>query len=131
MIRTMKIYAFLLLNLFVGSFCFSQQKTTNNNFIPISIYTTSFLAKKDSNPSYSSIKKNLKFKSYYKLTTISYEDADSGQFLNSSKDITTRASRFIYDDYKNYRDEKLLKGFLEKYDATRWRRCNFRQQNIN
>tara|TARA_B100000767_G_C19684733_1_gene501208 strand:+ start:791 stop:1174 length:384 start_codon:yes stop_codon:yes gene_type:complete len=127
----MKKYASLLLILFVGSFCFSQQKTTNNNFIPVSIYTTSFLAKKDSNPSYSSINKNLKFKSYYKFTTVSFEEVDSDQFLNSNRNLTKKATRYIYDDYKNYRDEKLLKGFLEKHDPTRWRRCNFRQPNIN
>ncbi len=127
----MKKYNYLLFILFVGGFCFSQQKTTNNNFIPISIYTTSFLVNKDSTPSYSSIQKNLKFKSYYKSSTVSYEVVDSEQFLNSSRNITTKTTRFIYDDYKNYRDEKLLKGFLEKYDPTRWRRCNFRHQNIN
>lgn len=127
----MKKYNYLLFILFVGGFCFSQQKTTNNNFIPISIYTTSFLVNKDNTPSYSSIQKNLKFKSYYKSSTISYEVVDSELFLNSSRNITTKTTRFIYDDYKNYRDEKLLKGFLEKYDPTRWRRCNFRRQNIN
>jgi hypothetical protein len=122
----MKKYAYLLFILFVGGVCFSQQKTTNSNFIPISIYTTSFLVNKDINPSYSSIQKNLKFKSYYKSGTISYEVVDSEQFLNSSRNINTKTTRFIYDDYKNYRDEKLLKGFLEKHDPTRWRRCNFR-----
>lgn len=122
----MKKYAYLLFILFVGGFCFSQQKTTNSNFIPISIYTTSFLVNKDINPSYASIQKNLKFKSYYKTTTVSYEVVDSEQFLNSSRNIITKTTRFIYDDYKNYRDEKLLKGFLEKHDPTRWRRCNFR-----
>ena len=70
----MKIYAFLLLNLFVGSFCFSQQKTTNNNFIPVSIYTTSFQVKTNNTPSYSSLKKNLNFKKHYKFSTISFED---------------------------------------------------------
>jgi hypothetical protein len=122
----MKKYAYLLFILFVGGVCFSQQKTTNSNFIPISIYTTSFLVNKGSNPSYASIQKNLKFKSYYKTTTISYEVVDSEQFLNSSRNITTKTPRFIYDDYKKYRDEKLLKGFLEMHDPTRWRRCNFR-----
>jgi len=127
----MKKYASLLLTLFVGSFCLSQQKTTNNNFIPISIYTTSFIVKKDSNPSYSSINKNLNLKNYYKFTTVSLEDIDSGQFLISDRTLTTKATRFIYDDYKSYRDENLLKGFLQKYDPTRWHRCNFRQPNIN
>jgi len=127
----MKKYASLLLILFVGSFCFSQQKTTNNNFIPISIYTTSFQVKTDINPSYSSLKKNLNFKNYYKFSTISFEDIDGKQFLISDKNLSTKATEFIYDDYKSYRDENLLKGFLQKHDPTRWDPCNFRQTNIN
>ena len=127
----MKKYASLLLTLFVGSFCFSQQKTTNNNFIPVSIYTTSFQVKTDNTPSYSSLKKNLNFKNYYKFSTISFEDIDSGQFLISDKNLSTKTTIFIYDDYKSYRDENLLKGFLQKYDPTRWDPCNFRQPNIN
>ncbi len=63
----MKKYASLLLTLFVGSFCFSQQKTTNNNFIPISIYTSSFGVKTNQSPSYSSIKKNLNLKNIINL----------------------------------------------------------------
>lgn len=127
----MKKYASLLLILFVGSFCFSQQKTTNNNFIPVSIYTTSFQVKTVLNPSYSSLKKNLNFKNYYKFSTISFEDIDSGQFLISDKNLTTKSTTFIYDDYKSYRDENLLKDFLQKHDPTRWDPCNFRQPNIN
>ena len=127
----MKKYASLLLTLFVGSFCFSQQKTTNNNFIPVSIYTTSFSVKTDINPAYASLKKNLNFKNYYKFSTISFEDIDSGQFLISDKNLSTKATIYIYDDYKSYRDENLLKGFLQKYDPTRWDPCNFRQPNLN
>ena len=127
----MKKYASLLLTLFVGSFCFSQQKTTNNNFIPVSIYTTSFSVKTDNNPSYASLKKNLNFKKYYKFSTISFEDINSSQFLISDKNFSTKATRFIYDDYKSYRDENLLKGFLQKHDPTRWDRSNFKQPNIN
>ena len=127
----MKKYASLLLTLFVGSFCFSQQKTTNNNFIPVSIYTTSFSVKTDINPSYASLKKNLNFKNYYKFSTISFEDIDSGQFLISNKNLSTKATIYIYDDYKSYRDENLLKGFFQKYDPTRWDPCNFRQPDIN
>ena len=127
----MKKYASLLLTLFVGSFCYSQQKTTNNNFIPVSRYTTSFSVKTDNAPSYASLKKNLNFKNYYKFSTISFEDIDSRQFLISDKNLSTKATIFIYDDYKSYRDENLLKGFLQKYDPTRWHPCNFRQPNLN
>lgn len=127
----MKKYAFLLLTLFVGSFCFSQQQTTNNNFIPVSIYTSSFKLKVDDNPTYTSINKGLNLKTQYKLTTVSFEGIDKGQVLISDKNLTTKPTKFIYDDYKSYRDENLLKGFLEKYDLTRWEPCNFRQPAIN
>jgi len=33
--------------------------------------------------------------------------------------------------FKSYRDENLLKGFIQKYDITRWHRCNFRQPLLN
>ncbi|QXP66501.1 hypothetical protein [Polaribacter sp. AHE13PA] len=127
----MKKYAFLLLTLFVGSFCFSQQQTTNNNFIPVSIYTTSFQVKTDIKPSYASLKKNLNFKKYYKFSTISFEDIDNNLFVISTENLTTKATKFIYDDYKNYRDENLLKGFLQKYDPTRWDPINFTSQKLN
>ena len=128
----MKKYAFLLLTLFVGSFCFSQQKTTNNISLPVSIYTSAFKIKKTNTPpSYASIKKNLNFNSPFKFVTISFEDLDNGQFLISDGNLNSKATEFIYDDYKSYRDENLLKGFLQKHDITRWNPCNFRQPNIN
>ncbi|WP_282072110.1 hypothetical protein [Polaribacter atrinae] len=127
----MKKYNFLLLTLFVGSFCFSQQKTTNNNFIPVSIYTSSFQLTADDTPSYTSINKDLNFKKQYNFSTISFEEIDDNQFLISDKNLSTKATRFIYDDYKSYRDEYLLKGFLQKNDPTRWDPCNFQQPNIN
>jgi len=125
----MKKYAFLLLTLFVGRFCFSQQQTTNT--IPISIYTSSFQLKVEDKPTYSSINKSLNLKKKYKFSTISFEDIDNKQFVISSKNLTTKATRFIYDDYKSYRDENLLKGFLQKNDPTRWDPCNFKQPNLN
>ncbi|OAD45517.1 hypothetical protein [Polaribacter atrinae] len=127
----MKKYNFLLLTLFVGSFCFSQQQTTNNNFIPVSIYTSSFQLTADVNPSYTSINKDLNFKKQYKFSTISFEEIDDNQFLISDKNLSTKATRFIYDDYKSYRDEYLLKGFLQKNDPTRWDPINFKQPNLN
>ncbi|MDN3618461.1 MULTISPECIES: hypothetical protein [Polaribacter] len=127
----MKKYNFLLLTLFVGSFCFSQQQTTNNNFIPVSIYTSSFQLTADDTPSYSSINKDLNFKKQYKFSTVSFEEIDDNQFLISTENLTTKATKFIYDDYKSYRDENLLKGFLQKHDPTRWDPINFKQPNLN
>ena len=127
----MKKCAFLLLTLFVGSFCFSQQQATNNNFIPVSIYTTSFQPTADKTPSYTSINKDLNLKKQYKFSTISFEEIDDNQFVISTENISTKATKFIYDDYKSYRDENLLKGFLQKHDPTRWDPINFKQPNLN
>lgn len=126
----MKKHSLLLITLFVGSFCFSQQKTTNIIYMPVSIYTATFITSNNS-PSYSSIKKNLNFSTVYKFTTVSFEDIDSGRFLFSKQNLSTKGTEFIYDDYKSYRDEHLLKGFLQKHDLTRWNVCNFRQPNLN
>ena len=75
--------------------------------------------------SYASVKKSLNFKKNYSFTTVSFEDIDNGLFLISDTNLSTKATRFIYDDYKSYRDENLLKGFLQKYDLTRWQACQF------
>jgi len=127
----MKKHTTLFILLFVGSFCFSQQKTTNKSFSPISIYTINLLEKSNNTPSYSSIKKNLQLKEKYKFTTVSFDDIDSGEFTISSNNLTVKSTRFIYDDYKSYRDENLLKGFLQKYDLTRWDPINFKQPKPN
>ena len=128
----MKKYTLLLLTIFVGSFCFSQeQKTTNNTVLPVSIYTASYAINTNKNPSYASIKQYLNLKESYKFTTVSFEDIDNNQFVISANNINTKATKFIYDDYKSYRDENLLKGFLQKYDLTRWQPCNFKQPNLN
>lgn len=129
----MKKYTFLLLTIFVGSFCFSQeQKTTNNTVFPVSIYTSYYkINTTNKTPSYASVKQYLNFKNYYKFSTVSFEDIDSNQFVISANNLSTKATKFIYDDYKSYRDENLLKGFLQKHDPTRWQPCNFRQPNLN
>ncbi|MFK8058966.1 MAG: hypothetical protein AB8B78_02640 [Polaribacter sp.] len=99
--------------------------------MPVSIYTASFKIKVDETPSYSSINRNLNFKNRYRFTTVSFEDIDSNQFLITDTNLSIKPTSFIYDDYKSYRDENLLKGFLQKHDLTRWNICNFRQPNLN
>jgi tRNA splicing ligase len=124
-------YFFFLLALFVGRFCFSQQqKTTSNKILPISIYTAFFNVQTNNNTSYAAIKKNLKFPKKYNFITIYFEDIDANRFLISDKNFGTNTPKFIFD-YKSYRDENLLKGFLQKYDPTRWSICNFMPQNID
>ncbi|MCG1034780.1 hypothetical protein [Polaribacter sargassicola] len=127
----MKKYTTLFIILFVGSYCFSQQNTANKSFFPTSIYTINFQVNTNKTPSYSSIKNNLKLKENYKFTTVSFEDIDSGEFNISSNNLTAKSTRFIYDDYKSYRDENLLKGFFKKYDLTRWDPINFKQPKPN
>ena len=128
----MKKYYFLLITLFVGSFCFSQNKTTSKKLLPISIYTASLNKVNTNNTNtYSSIAQRLNFNKYYKFVSVSFEDIDNGRFLISDDNLTTKPTIFIYDDYKKYRDENLLKGFLQKHDLTRWQPCNFRQPNVN
>ena len=128
----MKKHSSLLFALFIGGFCFSQeQKTTNNKRLPISIYTTTFNISDKKTPSYSSIKKNLNLNNTYKFVTVSFEEIDNGRFLISDTNLSTKSTQFIYDDYKRYRDEHLLKGFFEKHDLTRWDPCNFIQPNVD
>jgi hypothetical protein len=127
----MKKYAFLLLTLFVGSFCFSQQQTTNTNYIPIRIYSATFKLKTYSVPTYTSSHKNLNFPHKFNFLTVSFGEINKNSFLISDKNLTTKATKFIYDDYKSYRDENLLKGFLQKYDPTRWDPINFTSQKLN
>ncbi len=128
----MKKYYLLYITLFIGSFCFSQeQNTTNNSYVPVSIYTATYKYINNNSPSYASIKKNLNLSNSYKFDTVSFEDINSGRILISSKNFGAKSSKFIYDDYKSYRDENLLKGFLQKHDLTRWNPCNFRQPNVN
>ena len=128
----MRKYYFLLITLFVGSFCFSQTNSTNKKLLPVSIYTSSLNATNSYNSnSFTSIAKRLNFNKYYKFITVSFDDIDNGRFLISDDNLTTKPTIFIYDDYKKYRDENLLKGFLKKHDLTRWEPCNFRQSNVN
>ena len=120
----------IIVTLFISSFCLAQQtKTTNTLNKPLSIYTSSINFVNQF--SYTSVKKKLNFKKNYSFTTVSFEDIDSGLFLISDNNLSTKSTKFIYDDYKSYRDENLLKGFLQKYDLTRWNVCNFRQPNLN
>ncbi|MCL7752233.1 hypothetical protein [Polaribacter sp. Z022] len=128
----MKKFVFLLLTLFVSSFCFSQNaETTNNNFLPISIYTSSFKVNTNNIASYASIKKNLNFPDLYNFASVSFEELDSHKFLIIDNNFGIKPTKFIYDDYKSYRDENLLKGFFQKYDLTRWQPCNIIPPRVN
>ena len=97
----MRKYYFLLITLFVGSFCFSQTNSTNKKLLPVSIYTSSLNATNSYNSnSFTSIAKKLNFNKYYKFITVSFDDIDNGRFLISDDNLTTKPTIFIYDDYK-------------------------------
>ena len=128
----MKKYYFLFLMVVVFDFCFSQtQKETNLTTMPLSIYSYSSLKLKNFNTAYSPIQKSINTKPTYTFITVSSKKIAQHRFLISDGNLINKPSQFIYDDYKSYRDENLLKGFIQKYDITRWRSCNFRQPSLN
>jgi len=128
----MKKNILLILIIFMCSFCFSQKaKTTHFIKTPVSIYTSLANIGLSHNTFYTTINNKVNFKKEYHFVWVSFEDIDSGRFLISDDNLTTKPTKFIYDDYKSYRDENLLKGFLQKHDLTRWNFCNFRQPHLN
>jgi hypothetical protein len=56
-------------------------------------------------------------------------DLDTNTFSMNTKNLGRKPSEFIYDDYKRYQDNNLLKGFLLKNDPTRWDLINFKSRN--
>lgn len=110
-------YSFsLICCIFLSSFLVNAQENTPKKSLPTSIYF--FNLQKDIN-GFTSLNNRLK------LTEISFvltnrEDIDNGRFSVNFSDIGKKPSTFIYDDYKNYQKNNLLKGFFRKHDLTRW-----------
>ena len=104
------------------------QKTTKTiTKTPVSIYTISNVSI-DKNGFYE-INKRLKL-SNFDFVIVNAIDLDLNQFSINTKHLTTKPSEFIYDDYKRYQDQNLLKGFLLKNDPTRWN-LQCRQPNLH
>lgn len=122
MIRIKNLFLITLLSF--SSLCVGQQLKTTKTYLPISIYTTTSSIQTLDIFSNQHINKKLNF-SKFTFTFVSFEDIDNGRFLISDTNLSAKATRFIYDDYKSYRDENLLKGFLQKHDLTRWQVCQF------
>ena len=93
---------------------------------PVSIYTVSnFSIDKNG---FSEINKKLKL-SNFDFVIVDAIDLDLNRFSINTKHLTTKPSDFIYDDYKRYQNQNLLKGFLLKNDPTRWN-LQCRQPNL-
>lgn len=108
---------FLPVVLFMCVSFYAQRIETTPQRMPNSIYTFSAL-KKDVN-SISSINKRLKL-TYFEFVIISIDDIENNMVSLNSRNIGKTPSAFIYDDYKRYQNNNLLKGFLIKNDPTRW-----------
>jgi hypothetical protein len=114
----MKTKHFALAFIFLFSISInSQQITKSPSKKPVSIYTFSnFL--NDEN-SFSAINKKLKLANL-NFVFVDEIAMDLNQFSFDFIDLGKTPTAFIYDDYKRYQDQNLLKGFLLKNDPTRW-----------
>jgi hypothetical protein len=114
----MKTKHFALAFIFLFSISInSQQIAKSPSEKPVSIYTFSnFL--NDEN-SFSAINKKLKLANL-NFVFVDEIAMDLNQFSFDFIDLGKTPTAFIYDDYKRYQDQNLLKGFLLKNDPTRW-----------
>jgi hypothetical protein len=114
----MKTKYLLFTALFLIGFSVSAQSTTSTSTKkPASIY--SFSNVMNNSNSFSAVNKKLRL---LKLDFVIVDqiDIDTRRFSIDVKDIGKTPTAFIYDDYRKYQDENLLKGFLEKNDPSYW-----------
>lgn len=97
---------------------YGQKKDIIQKRVPLSIYT--FNSIKTHIHGVFSIKKRLHLNSY-KFVIVNANDLDRNMASIDFSTIGRKPSVFIYDDYKRYQNNNLLKGFLLKNDPTR---CN-------
>lgn len=112
----MKTTTLLILFLFCGHLVKAQQKQVVKTSQQKSIYT---LQLTQNTNDYTSLNNRLKLTNF-NFVFVNDEDIDNGTFNIAFKNIGKKPSTFIYDDYNNYRDNNLLKGFFRKHDLTRW-----------
>ena len=84
---------------------------------PTSIYTSAYFTPSKNLPS--SLNKRLNLTSY-NFVYLNFNDLDLNLIAIPFRSQGNQPSKLIYDDYKAYRDEYLLKGFLLANDPTRW-----------
>jgi hypothetical protein len=114
----MKNTYFFITLFFLFSFALNAQITSNLVLKkPLSIYTVSnVLSAKNS---FSAINKKLKLNNF-NFVFVDLIDLDTNIFSFNFSDVGKRPSKYIYDDYTKYRDENLLKGFIQKNDPSYW-----------
>lgn len=103
----------------------AQKRSTPAN-LPVSIYTYNQFS--NSSYSFSNIFKSLNLTNY-SFVFVDQLDIETNTFSINFKDLDKKPSEFIYDDYKRYQNNNLLKGFLVKNDPTKWDRINFKSYN--
>ena len=114
----MKTKYLLFTVLFLISISVTAQNTTNTmTKKPASIY--SFSNVMNNSNSFSTVNKKLRL---LKLDFVIVDqiDIDSRRFSVEVNNINKAPTAFIYEDYRKYQDENLLKGFREKYDPSFW-----------
>lgn len=112
----MKNTYFFIILFFLFSFTKNAQATSKTGLKkPVSIYSVSNVL--NSKNSFSAIKKKLNNLNFVFVDLI---NLDTNTFSLNFNDLGKNPSAYIYNDNKKYRDENLLKGFLEKNDPTRW-----------
>jgi hypothetical protein len=114
----MKNPYFFITLFFLLNFALNAQITSKTGLKkPVSIYSVSNVL--NSKNSFSAINKKLKLNNF-NFIFVDLIDLDTNTFSVNFNDLGKNPSAYIYDDNKKYREENLLKGFLEKNDPTRW-----------
>ncbi len=114
----MKAEIFLItVFMLISNLIFSQDKYIKVTKTPTSIYTINSFS---NNPnSFSKLNSRLNLKSF-EFVTLNVEDIENNVMAIDFLNIDKKPSEFIYDDYNNYQNNYLLKGFRYKNDPTRW-----------
>ena len=107
-------FLFVLFLSYTFSLSAQENKKESKN-LPLSIYT--FVSAKNLN-SFSVINKKLNL-SNFDFVYVNSLDLDYNLFSLDFRNMGKVPSEFIYDDYKRYQNNNLLKGFLRKNDPTR------------
>ncbi|AZJ34808.1 hypothetical protein [Tenacibaculum singaporense] len=106
-------------------FSTTAQEIDKKEKTPKSIYTFSNVSTNfyDS----STINKNLNLNEL-SFFIVSQQDIDNNSFSIPFNKLSKKPTSLIYDDYTDYQNNNLLKGFLKKNDPTRWNPQQMRLQ---
>ncbi|MEE4000813.1 hypothetical protein V1T75_10725 [Tenacibaculum sp. FZY0031] len=103
--------------LIAAMFTATAQEVDKKEKTPKSIYTFSKVSTLfyDS----STINKNLDLTGF-SFFIVSQQDIDNNTFSIPFNKLSKKPTALIYDDYIDYQNNNLLKGFLKKNNPTRW-----------